>query len=218
MSPTNDPDEIDIPTDQVEDDLDEEEEDEDQEADEEEEERPDDAVDCPQCDQWSADPDCSLCGGRRWVYREDLDAFLGDNRVPCLQCGGEGEEDGPGPVSWSCPICLGTGRMPVAELPQFTLANEDLSNQDWSKVDLSGSSLSGATFTNCSFRDVNFAGADLSGARFEDCQFRGANPELAASLEGTILMVDGLSEEQVAICVARGATTEEPDEVGDDVE
>ena len=206
MSPSNDRDEIDIPTDQVAGDLDEEEEDED-----EDEERPEDAVDCPQCDQWSADPDCSLCGGRRWVYWEDLDAFLGNNRVPCLQCGGEGEADGPGPISWSCPICLGTGRMPVAALPRFTLADEDLNNQDWSGADLAGSSLRGMTFTNCAFTDVNFAGSDLSGARFEECQFRGANPELAASLDGTVLWVKGLSAEQMALCLARGATTEEPD-------
>src|SRR4051794_35938949 len=126
MSPTDERDEPSIPTDEVEDDPNEEEEDED--------ERPDDAVDCPQCDQWSPDPDCSLCGGLRWVLWEDLDDFLGNNRVPCLQCGGEGEADGPGPVSWSCPICLGTARMPVEELARFTLADEDLSDQDWSKA------------------------------------------------------------------------------------
>jgi hypothetical protein len=204
MSPSNDRDEIDIPTEQIAGDLDEDDEDED-------EERPEDAVDCPQCDQWSADPDCSLCGGRRWVFWAALDEYLGDNRVPCLQCGGEGEADGPGPVSWSCPICFGTGTMPVEDLPRFNLADEDLSHQDWSKADLAGASLSGATFTNCSFTDVNFAGTDLSGTRFEDCRFRGANPELATSLEGTVLWVEGLSEEQMALCLSRGATTEDRD-------
>jgi hypothetical protein len=214
MSRTNDGEDQSILTDQVEDESN----DEDLDEDQEDEERPEDAFDCPQCDQWSPDPDCSLCGGHRWVYWEVLDAFLGDNRVPCLQCGGEGEADGPGPVSWSCPICLGTGTMPVAELASFNLATEELRNQDWSMADLAGVSLRGATFTNCSFRDVNFAGADLSGVRFEECQFRGANPELAASLEGTVMWVDGLSQEQMALCVARGATTEEPDDAGDDEE
>src|SRR3954463_14825421 len=72
-----------------------------------EEERPDDAVDCPRCDQWWAPPDCALCGGRRWVYPEAIRDHMGTNEVWCLQCGGEGEADGPGPVSWSCLTCLG---------------------------------------------------------------------------------------------------------------
>src|SRR4051794_20397513 len=142
MSPMNDRDETGIPTDGVEDDPNEDEEEDD------EDERPEDAVDCPQCDQWSVDPDCSLCGGQRWVFCEDLDEFLGDNRVPCLQCGGEGEADGPGPVSWSCPLCLGTGSIADPDLASLNLAAEDLSSEVWRGADLSDASFSGATFTD----------------------------------------------------------------------
>ena len=101
MSHPNDGDETSIPTDEVEDDLDDEEEDEEDEEDEadEDEERPEDAVDCPQCDQWSADRECSVCGGRRWLRWEEVDAFLGDKRVPCLQCGGERPRRTARPVS-----------------------------------------------------------------------------------------------------------------------
>ena len=83
MSHTNDRDEIRIPTDQVDDDHDEEEED-------EEEERPDDAVDCPQCDQWSPDPDCSLCDGRGWVDWEELLRRLEDPAWPFVPDGRAG--------------------------------------------------------------------------------------------------------------------------------
>jgi hypothetical protein len=206
MPPTNNRDETSIPTDEVEDELN----DEDLADDEDEdEERPDDAVDCPQCDQWSADPDCSLCGGRRWVYWEDLDAFLGDNRVRCLECGGEGQVDSFGPCSFSCHTCLGTGMMPVAELAQSNLNSYPITEQDWSGVDLRGVSLGGAVFESCDFSRVNLDSADLSGTRFLNCNFTEANPERAASLEGTVLQVEGLSEEQIALCLARGATTED---------
>src|SRR5215207_1241722 len=139
MSRTHDRDETDNVTDQVEGDLDEEVEDEDQvEEDEDEDERPDDAIDCPQCDQWRADPDCSLCGGRRWVFWEDLDAFLGGNRVLCLECGGEGQVDSFGPCSFSCLTCMGTGMMPVAELAQSRFNTYPIVEQNWSGVDLGG--------------------------------------------------------------------------------
>jgi hypothetical protein len=187
--------------------------------DEEEDERPDDAVDCPQCDQYFADPACSLCGGRRWVSTEAIAAHLGSNRVPCLQCGGEGEATGPGPVSWSCLTCLGTGRMPVSELARFDLAEHYLYDQDWSGADLAGCSVRDARFSSCDFSQVNFDGADLSGTTFEDCQFTGANPERAASLEGTELLVTGLSAGRLARCIARGATVledEENEEDGDE--
>ena len=184
----------------------------DDEDDEEEDERPDDAVTCPRCDQYFADPACALCGGRRWVSAAAIAAHLGDNRVPCLTCEGEGAADGLGPVSWSCLTCLGTGWMPVAELTRFTLANEDLNNQDWSGTDLRGQNLRGARFTSCNFSGVNFAGTDLTNTTFEECQFAGSNPELAASLEGTELLVEGLSEEQRARCVARGAILRDDEE------
>jgi uncharacterized protein YjbI with pentapeptide repeats len=66
---------------------------------------------------------------------------------------------------------------------------------------------------------VSFEGADLSGARFDNCHFEGANPELAASLEGAVLLVEGLAEAQRAACVARGATVldlyDDDDEMAD---
>jgi uncharacterized protein YjbI with pentapeptide repeats len=105
--------------------------------------------------------------------------------------------------------------MPVAELDGFDLSHEDLDGQDWSHADLYGESLSGAIFTTCDFSHVNFRGADLSGAHFHDCQFEGANPELATSLEGAVLLVEGLSDEQRAACVARGATVVDDEEMAD---
>jgi uncharacterized protein YjbI with pentapeptide repeats len=107
--------------------------------------------------------------------------------------------------------------MPVAELAGFDLSREDLDGQDWSHADLYGESLRGAIFKNCNFSHVSFEGTDLSGAHFQDCQFDGANPELAASLDGTVLRVEGLSEAQRAACVARGATVidDDDDEMAD---
>ena len=55
--------------------------------------------------------------------------------------------------------------------------------------------------------------ADLTDARFDDCQFRGANPELAASLKGTQVLIAGMSEAQRAACAVRAATVTGVDNV-----
>jgi uncharacterized protein YjbI with pentapeptide repeats len=123
--------------------------------------------------------------------------------VACQNCEGEGAVAAL--VSWTCPICLGTTRMPVTALADYNLATDPHYDQDWSDADLDGQKLRGADFVNCSFSGVNFAGADLSGATFSKCEFTGANPERAASLDGTRLQVKGLSAEQLAVCAARGA-------------
>jgi hypothetical protein len=84
------------------------------EDDEEEEERPDDALTCPLLDTPLHVDDCTLCRGRGWVDSSDISAHLGPYRVPCVSCGGEGSEESGGPVTWTCPSCLGTGLMPAS--------------------------------------------------------------------------------------------------------
>ena len=138
--------------------------------DEDEDERPDDAVDCPLYDTpWHQGDACELCGGRNWTTDEVIEDHLGTNRVACLNCGGEGEVS-PGPVSFTCLICLGTTRMPVAALAEHDLTNDPIYDQDWSGADLHGQDLRGAAFVDCTFAGVNFAGADLA-----DATFRGAS-------------------------------------------
>jgi uncharacterized protein YjbI with pentapeptide repeats len=100
--------------------------------------------------------------------------------------------------------------MPVAALAEHDLTQDPMHEQDWSEADLQRQDLRGAVFVDCTFAGVNFAGADLADATFRGCEFSGANPELAESLDGTRLLVEGLSEEQLATCAARGAI------VGDD--
>lgn len=175
-----------------------------------EDERPDDAVACPLSDTpWHLGDECELCSGRGWVTEEAIEDHLGSNRVACQNCGGEGEVS-PGPVSFTCLFCLGTTRMPVAALAEHDLTQDPMHEQDWSEADLQRQDLRGAVFVDCTFAGVNFAGADLADATFRGCEFSGANPELAESLDGTRLLVEGLSEEQLATCAARGAI------VGDD--
>jgi hypothetical protein len=179
-------------------------EDEDDGDDEDEDDRPDDAEECPLYDTpWHLSDACELCGGRGWVTEDAIEDHLGTNRVACLNCEGEGVVAAL--ASWTCPICLGTTRMPVTALAEHDLTQDPIYEQDWSKADLQGQDLRGAVFVDCTFAGVNFAGADLADATFEGCEFSGANPELAASLDGTRLQVEGLSAEQLAACAARGA-------------
>jgi hypothetical protein len=177
-----------------------------------EEERPYDAVDCPRCGQDRSDPDCPLCEGRRWVREDEIDVILGENRVPCLVCGGAQD----GPDSETCLTCLGTGRMPVAALAELELADYPVVEQSWRRADLSGMDLRGGVFRDCNFSRVNFAGADLSGVSFIDCNFKGANPEWAASLAGTRLAVWGLSRAQVGTCLVLGATLVDDEDEDED--
>src|SRR5262245_57654558 len=101
--------------------------------------------------------------------------------------------------------------MPATHLAQFRLADRVFSGQDWGGADLRGMSLRRAVFSSCNLTGVNFEGADLFEARFNDCQFSDANPELAASLHGTTLLVEGLAEDQRARCAARGAIVTDND-------
>ena len=109
--------------------------------DEEDEERPDDALTCPLLDTPIHFDDCKLCGGRGWVESGDTDAYLGPDRVPCVSCGGEGDEESGGPVTWTCSSCLGTGFMPTALLAQFDLTKYPINNQVWRNADLRDKSL-----------------------------------------------------------------------------
>jgi hypothetical protein len=79
-------------------------------------ERPDDAFTCPLLDTPIHVDDCTLCHGRGWIEAGDISAYLGPDRVPCVHCGGEGDEESGGPVTWTCIYCLGTGMMPVPPL------------------------------------------------------------------------------------------------------
>ena len=185
--------------------------DDDDSEDEDEDERPDDVEACPLYDTpWHLGDECELCGGRDWVTENAVEDLLGTNRVGCLNCQGDGQVS-PGPVSFTCLICLGTSRMPVAALAQLDLSHVPGDELDWSGADLSGQQLQGGRFSWCNFSNVQFAGACLKGVKFSWCEFSGANPELAASLDGTWLLVSGLSEEQRAACVARGAIVKDAD-------
>jgi hypothetical protein len=180
-------------------------------------ERPDDALTCPLLDTPIHFDDCKVCHGRGWVISADINAYLGRDEIPCVSCGGEGAKESGGPVTWTCTTCLGTGLMPVSLLAQFDLTKYPFYDQDWRDADVSGQNLRGATFEHCDFSNANFDGADLTNATFEDCQFAGANPEASSSLEGTVLQATGLSAEQRAACVARGAIVEDlEDEEEDD--
>jgi hypothetical protein len=177
----------------------------------EDDERPDDALACPLYDTpWHLGDACELCGGREWVSEEAIEDHLGTNRVGCLNCGGEGAVSPL--VSWTCPICLGTGRMPVAALAECDHPEYPIYDQDWSGADLDGQSLRGLVFIDCTFANTRFAGANLAETAFHGCQFSGTNPEQAASLDGTRLLVKGLSEDQRAACVARGAILTDNDD------
>lgn len=185
------------------------------EAEDVEEERPDDAITCAFCDRPYARFPCPECHGRRWLSTEFISQRLGNNRVPCVRCMGEGQVDGFGPVSWSCLTCLGTGEMPVSALASMALGPMNIEDQDWSRTDLSGVDLSGFVFSSCDFSGVNFSDADLSDTYFNGCNFSGSNPERASSLRDAELYVAGLHEDQVAICIARGAYF---DDVSEDIE
>jgi hypothetical protein len=186
-----------------------------EDKDDEEQERPEDTVDCPLLDTPVHFDDCTLCHGRGWVHTSDIGTSLGAGEIPCMTCGGEGDEESGGPVTWTCITCLGTGLMPVALLPQFDLTKYPFYDQNWRDAGLRDVSLRGATFESCDFTDAFFAGADLTNTTFESCQFAGANPEAASSLDGAVFHVTGLSEEQRAACVARGAIVEDLDDEDD---
>jgi hypothetical protein len=171
----------------------------------EQDEPPDDSISCPLLDTPFHSRDCALCGDRGWVTEDAIEEYLGTNRIACLFCGGAGWGTGAGPITWTCDLCLGTGQMPVAVLEEEPLRGEPIVGQVLSGADLQGLDLDRLVFTNCNFSDVNFDGADLTGTSFEACLFTGANPEQASSLDGTRLLVEGLSEAQLANCVSRGA-------------
>jgi uncharacterized protein YjbI with pentapeptide repeats len=133
-----------------------------------------------------------------------------------MTCGGEGEKESGGPVTWTCTTCLGSGVMPVSLLAQFDLTKYPFYDQDWKGAVVSGQNLRGATFEHCDFSGAIFDGADLTNATFEDCQFAGANPEAASSLEGTRFEVTGLSAEQRAACTAQGAIVVDLDDEEED--
>ena len=163
---------------------------------------------CPM-DEDNGRSGCELCGGRGWVTEADFVARLGVNRVPCVNCNGEGFVDGAGPVSWRCRECVGSGRMPVRELKFFDLTQYDLMDQDWSSADLSDQNLSSATFSACDFSNVSFALADLSDTSFDECDFSGAEPTLASNVRGAnFSFPDGLTNGQVLALRAGGAIVE----------
>lgn len=149
---------------------------------------------------------CAICHGRGWVLDEEIEEYLGNQRIPCLCCGGDGESESGGTCSFTCSCCLGTLQMPVSAIGEANMAIQDIKSQYWSGLDLSGSDLSGATFTRCNFARANFTAADLTQVTFTRCDFDGANPESAAALTGCRMQFTGLTDAQRAQCAARGAT------------
>jgi uncharacterized protein YjbI with pentapeptide repeats len=121
-----------------------------------------------------------------------------------MSCGGEGEKESGGPVTWTCTTCLGTGFMAISLLAQFDLTKYPFYDQDWREAGLRNVSLRGATFESCNFTDAFFAGADLTNTTFESCQFAGANPETAASLEGAVLRDGTFCGATCRLCGSRG--------------
>lgn len=183
--------------------------DEDEDLEEDDDERPDDALRCPLLDTPVHVSDCPLCGDRGWVTEDQIEEYLGPNRIGCVFCDGEGYSDGNGPVTWTCDQCLGTGSMPIKALEDASY-HSPLTGLDLRGDDLRGLALGYLEFVACRFNNANFDGADLTNTTFTNCQFAGANPELAASVEGMRLHVTGLSEEQLAQCAARGAVIVRP--------
>jgi hypothetical protein len=175
----------------------------------EDEERSVNAVSCPLLDTPVHFTDCALCADRGWVLEEDIATYLGPNQVACMFCGGEGYEDGAGPVTWTCAVCLSTGQMPAKALEEELLRGRWIEDHNLCGADLREVRLDRLLFSACDFSEARFGGADLTDAAFEECRFRGANLELAASLDGADLTVSGLSKEQEAICAARGASVED---------
>jgi Pentapeptide repeats (9 copies) len=176
----------------------------DEDEDDEEQERPDDALTCPLLDTPVHVSDCPLCGDRGWVTEDQIEEYLGPNRIGCVFCEGEGYSDGNGPVTWTCHQCLGTGSMPIKALEDASY-HCPLTGLNLAGADLRGLELEHLAFTRCRFSHANFQGANLTNTTFTNCEFASANPELAASLNGTRLHVTGLSEEQLVQCTARGA-------------
>ena len=72
----------------------------DEEKDDVEEERPDDALTCPLLDTPIHFDDCTVCQGAAGSVRANR-ASLGAGGVPCMSCGGEGEQESGGPVTWT---------------------------------------------------------------------------------------------------------------------
>jgi uncharacterized protein YjbI with pentapeptide repeats len=168
---------------------------------------------------------CSECDDLGWVTQEEftglLDNELGYRRVPCLACRGEGYTDGAGPVSWACTKCLQTKWMNADNLGDFEIDEADLPNHPFESLDLEESSVRGceippAKFVECNFTGTDFEDADLSGSTFISCDFSRTNLELAASLNGVRLYVDGLTLEQQAACIAKGVVILEEEEVGEE--
>jgi hypothetical protein len=162
-------------------------------------------------------------GGYERLSQAELDRRLGTNRVPCLKCGGEGEVDGMGPVSWSCDRCLGSGSMPVSAIEECLEDLRALHSQagdngdgrwEWysdelSGVDFSGVPLSAGTFYECDFSRANFNNADLTDTEFDTCDLTGSNPEAAASLDRAVFRAPrGLGDKQIARIVEQGGTVE----------
>ena len=106
--------------------------------------------------------------------------------------------------------------MPVSLLDQFDLTKESFYHQDSRDADVRGRNVRGEAFEYCDFTDAIFDDADLTNTTFEACQFAGANPEAAASLEGTWLEIRGLSAEQSAARAARGAIVVDLDDEEED--
>ncbi len=155
---------------------------------------------------------CPICGGRDWATSAQVAAYLGEHRVACLFCGGEGATESGGPVTWTCHACLGTGRMPDAALADGPPWASVIVDQEFHGADLRGVDLRGVEFADCDFTGANFAGADLAGTTFKECLLEGANPERAAALVGALLRGEGLSVAQRATCAARGAIVDDDGE------
>src|SRR5688572_9782509 len=141
--------------------------DDDEGVEEEDAERPHDALTCPLLDTPIHFDDCKLCHGRGWVAPGDVSAYLGPYRVPCMSCGGEGDEESGGPVTWTCFSCLGTGMMPVASLTEERYRRRPIAHLHLRGFDLRGLRLDRLVFRACDFSQVNFDGADLSRTKFE---------------------------------------------------
>ena len=85
--------------------------------------------------------------------------------------------------------------------------SETIPSRTWTSpiASLRGCEVPPAKFVSCSFTGTDFTDADLRGCLFLGGDFAETNLEVAASLDGVRLYVDGLTPAQEAACAAKGA-------------
>lgn len=174
-------------------------------------------IKCPFCEGSG----CSDCEELGWLSEEEVTERLGEHRMMCFACGGEGQVDPGYPVSWACTTCLGTGEMSVADLSEYSdqlagadLSGIDLTDMDFSDDDLSDTDLSGTNLSEANLSGANLANANLDGANLSGADLSGCNIEDASSLRAACMKdVVGFTEEQRRARAAKGAWFRSPREL-----